>query len=153
MLSLEQFITPNKSEVTSKVMDGEAIMINLASGVYYSMDKVGGTIWEAIEQGRRLDQILECVRTAYDVSEEQARTDLENLVNQLLEENLIVLQEKGEPLPQEGDSGPSTPGSYEPPVLNSYRDMGDLLALDPPMPGMAETPWQNTAPEESKHTG
>jgi hypothetical protein len=27
--------------------------------------------------------------------------------------------------------------------------MGDLLALDPPMPGMAETPWQNPAAEET----
>ena len=149
MLSLNHFIAPNKNEITSKVMDGEAIMINLANGIYYSMDKVGGTIWEGVEREQRLDQILQSIVTAYEVSEEEARKDLENLVRQLLEENLIVLQEHGESSPLNDEGQAATPVPYESPVLNSYRDMGDLLALDPPMPGMAETPWQTSAAEET----
>jgi hypothetical protein len=152
MLKLNQFIVPNRSEVTSKVMDGEAIMINLTTGIYYSMDKVGGIIWEGVEQEQRLDQILQAVVTAYEVSEEQATKDLESLVSQLFEENLIVLKENGESLPLNGEGQASTPVPYESPVLNSYRDMGDLLALDPPMPGMAETPWQTSAAEETSQS-
>ncbi len=149
MLKLHQFIVPNREEITAKVMDGEAIMINLATGIYYSMDKVGGIIWEGIEQEQRLDQILQAVVTVYEVSEEQATKDLESLVSQLLEENLIVLQEKGGASERKTGEQAPTQVPYEPPVLNSYRDMGDLLALDPPMPGMAETPWQNPATEET----
>ena len=152
MLSMNQFIVPNRNEVTSKVMDGEAIMINLATGIYYSMDKVGGTIWEGVEQEQRLGQILQSVVATYEVSEEQAIKDLESLVSQLSEENLIVLQENGESLPLSGENRSSTLVPYEPPVLNSYRDMGDLLALDPPMPGMAETPWQTSAAEETSQS-
>ena len=152
MLSMNQFIVPNRNEVTSKVMDGEAIMINLATGIYYSMDKVGGTIWEGVEQEQRLGQILQSVVATYEVSEEQAIKDLESLVSQLSEENLIVLQENGESLPLSGENRSSTLVPYEPPVLNSYRDMGDLLALDPPMPGMAETPWQTSATEETSQS-
>jgi hypothetical protein len=152
MLSLNQFIVPNRNEITSKVMDGEAIMINLATGIYYSMDKVGGTIWEGVELEQRLDQILQSVVATYEVSVEQAAKDLESLVSQLREENLIVLQENGESLPLNGEGQATTPGPYESPVLNSYRDMGDLLALDPPMPGMAETPWQTSAAEETSQS-
>ena len=152
MLSLDQWIVPNKNEITSKVMDGEAIIINLASGVYYSMDKVGGAIWEGIEREQRLDQILQTVVVAYEVSDEQATKDLENLVSQLLEENLVILQEKGDSVPLEKGNVP-TSVPYESPVLNCYRDMGDLLALDPPMPGMSETPWQNPAAEEASQAG
>ena len=36
---------------------------------------------------------------------------------------------------------------YEIPKLNIYRDMGDLLALDPPVPGLGDTPWKD--PDES----
>ena len=124
-------------------------MINLATGIYYSMDKVGGTIWEEVEHEQRLDQILQAVVARYEVSEEQATKDLESLVSQLLEENLIVLQENAESAPLNSEEQATTSVPYEPPVLNSYRDMGDLLALDPPMPGMAETPWQNPAAEET----
>jgi hypothetical protein len=147
MLSLNQCIVPNRSEITSKVMDGEAIMINLATGIYYSMDKVGGTIWEGVEQGQRLDQIVQNVVATYEVSVDQAAKDLECLVGQLREENLIILQESGESLPLNVEGQATSPVPYESPVLNSYRDMGDLLALDPPMPGMAETPWQTSEAE------
>ena len=41
----------------------------------------------------------------------------------------------------------TTAAKYAAPQLNVYRDMGDLLALDPPTPGLELTPWQDT--EES----
>jgi hypothetical protein len=83
------------------------------------------------------------------VSVDQAAKDLESLVGQLREENLIILQENGESLPLNVEGQATSPVPYEAPVLNSYRDMGDLLALDPPMPGMAETPWQTSEAEET----
>lgn len=33
--------------------------------------------------------------------------------------------------------------AYSPPVLEVYTDMSDLLALDPPMPGLADIPWRD----------
>ena len=33
--------------------------------------------------------------------------------------------------------------SYTTPELVIYRDMGDLLALDPPLPGLDEIPWKD----------
>jgi hypothetical protein len=45
-------------------------------------------------------------------------------------------------IPEQKDKLP-----YELPKLNIYRDMGDLLALDPPVPGLGDTPWKE--PEES----
>ncbi len=46
MLTLNDRLRPREEEVASKVIDGEAIIINLANGVYYSMDKVGALVWE-----------------------------------------------------------------------------------------------------------
>jgi len=33
---------------------------------------------------------------------------------------------------------------YEIPKINIYRDLGDLLALDPPVPGLGDTPWKES---------
>ena len=44
MLMLKHRMQPNKEEVAAKVMDGEAILINLSNGIYYSMDKVGAVV-------------------------------------------------------------------------------------------------------------
>ena len=39
----------NPDEVAAKVVQGEAIIINLASGVYYSMTGVGAAAWGLLE--------------------------------------------------------------------------------------------------------
>ena len=67
---------PNKDEVAAQVLDGEAVMINLSNGFYYSMDNVGAFIWELISSGNSLDTIVIALTQRYDVSAERAQADL-----------------------------------------------------------------------------
>ena len=146
MLNLHHCFRPRDEEIASKVIDGEAIIINLANGVYYSMDKVGALVWERLQAGYTLDDVIRAVTEAYDVSPEQAESHIVELVEELLQENLVVTSENGASRAAEiGRQEDRLP--YELPKLNIYRDMGDLLALDPPVPGLGDTPWKE--PEES----
>jgi hypothetical protein len=150
MLTPKNRLRPNGAEVAAKVLDGEAIMINLSNGMYYSMDKVGGLIWEAIEQGHSLEEIVLAVLSRYAVSREQAAADVRRLSEELIKENLVVVSDQP-PSPQTSQgSFPQQKLTYEPPRLNIYRDMGDLLALDPPMPSLEEIPWKDSS-QESAH--
>ena len=147
MLNLHQCFRPRDEEIASKVIDGEAIIINLASGVYYSMDKVGALVWERLQAGYILDDVIRAVTDAYDVSPEQAESNVVELVEELLQETLVVTSENGASRAAEVIAEPEDKLPYELPKLNIYRDMGDLLALDPPVPGLGDTPWKE--PEES----
>jgi hypothetical protein len=145
----EKSFQPNSQDVSAEVIDGEAIIINVASGVYYSLDNVGAAIWNLLEKGFSLQHCLETLLRRYVVSEERARPDLENLVTQLLEEDLIA-EIVVEPAPDLNNSSvDSERAVYEKPELNAYRDMGDLLALDPPTPGLSITPWETTSKQDS----
>lgn len=64
-------------------------------------------------------------------------------MNELLRENLITAAENGAPTNGKRESEQQEKLPYETPKLNIYRDMGDLLTLDPPIPGFAETPWKD----------
>src|SRR5262245_55435909 len=146
MLNLHHRFRPREEEVASKVIDGEAIIINLANGVYYSMDKVGALVWDRLQAGHTLDDVILAVTGAYAVSREQAESNVHELVQELLQENLVIASENGGAAPaQTAPVQEKLP--YESPKLNIYRDMGDLLALDPPVPGLGDTPWKE--PEES----
>ena len=152
-------LAPNLKQLAAKVMDGEAIIINLTNGIYYSMDDVGGLVWELIAAGRSLEQISTAIARGYDVSEDQALADLQPLAEKLLEEQLVSVVESSEtaeasetPPDSSAVADPGAPLSppeprlpYEAPALHKYRDMADLLALDPPMPGQADIPWQPSA--------
>jgi hypothetical protein len=146
MLNLHQRFRSYDEEVASKVVDGEAIIINLANGIYYSTDKVGALVWEHLLGGRSLEEVISSVTQRYDVTREQAESNVLELVQELVEEKLVVAFENGDhpaahANPESGEKLP-----YELPKLNIYRDMGDLLALDPPVPGLGDTPWKE--PEE-----
>src|SRR5712692_9491612 len=97
MQALHHRLRPRGEEVAAKVIDGEAIIINLANGVYYSMDKVGGLIWDMVQSGHSLEEIIVVVTERYDVSREQVQADVEALVEELLRENLVALLENGPP--------------------------------------------------------
>ena len=143
MLNSNHCLRPRGEEIAAKVIDGEAIIINLANGIYYSMDKVGGLIWEMIEAKHTVEEMITATVARYDVSRERAQADIEALVDEILRENLITASENGEPTDGKREAAPQEKLPYEAPKLNIYRDMGDLLALDPPIPGFAETPWKD----------
>ena len=147
MLNLHHCFSPREEEVASKVMDGEAIIINLANGVYYSMDKVGALIWDRLQTGYSLDDVITAVTGAYVVPREQAELNVRELVEELVQENLVILSENGDAIAAPGTIEQQEKVPYDIPKLNIYRDMGDLLALDPPVPGLGDTPWKD--PDES----
>ena len=150
MLTPQSRLRANENEVAAKVIDGEAIIINLASGIYYSMDKVGGLIWEMLVAQYSLEEVVTAITARYDVSWEQAQTDAERVAAELLQENLLMVSENGAPLQQIGEPESHHKLPYETPQFNIYRDMGDLLALDPPTPGLQDLAWKEPDDESSQ---
>ena len=142
MLALESRLRRRDEEVLAKVMDGEAVIINLASGTYYSADGVGGLVWNRLDEGLRLCDVAAEVAARYDVSAEQAREDVLSFVNDLLKEDLVAVVDDGPAAsPQLPSASPKLP--YQRPQIHVYRDMEELLALDPPTPGFADLRWKD----------
>lgn len=150
-MNLDSAYAP-RQDVASELIDGEAIIIDLGTGMYFSLDRAGGRIWALLAEQRSLDEILACLLAEYEVGAQAARDDLENLVTQLLAENLIVPAQE----PRSSDRVASIPAApknpYQPVRLVAYRDMGDLLALDPPAPGLSEIVWrEGPSSERDEH--
>ena len=134
---MHKILKPNTAEVAAKEVDGEAVLINLTNGMYYSMDLVGGFIWSLVENGHDLDTIADAVATRYGIEKSVASTDVETLANQLVEERLAL------PSDEEAASTAAIPENapdgdpYAAPQLNKFDDMVDLFALDPPLPELS----------------
>jgi hypothetical protein len=139
MIESHARLRPNTDDVAAKVIDGEAIIMNLSNGLYFSMDEVGSALWEMVEAGCSLDEMARALNARYEVAADTARADVGRLAEQLVEEGLVIVSEDaGEPVTPPG--GTAAAGSYAAPTLTRYDDMADLLALDPPMPGLGALP-------------
>ena len=134
----------NDSEVTAEVFDGEAIILNLATGAYYSIDKAGGLIWTSIAAGHSVEETAATLVARYDVSPERARADVERVTDELIRERLVLTTEGQSPPQPAAERARPDRLPYATPSFNVYRDMGAMLALDPPMPRLDEIPWKES---------
>src|SRR5256885_9847136 len=80
----------NTERVAAKVIDGEAIIINLANGRYYSMTGTGALVWAMLAHGSAVESVAESLAARYAVDEEACRSDIEQLVHELLAEELLT---------------------------------------------------------------
>jgi len=85
----EQTYVKRNNEVFANEIDGEAVMMNIQTGKYYGLDEIGSRIWELMEQKIQVKAIIDQLKKEYDVSEQQCKTDVLNLLNELKTNQLI----------------------------------------------------------------
>jgi len=122
----------DRQAVSSAVIDGELVVMNLATGHYFSSLGTGITVWNCLEQGSDHSAIVDAVAKAHEAPLDTIEADLDAFIQTLRSHGLVQPWE-GQPEPSGGErSRPSVPRApYEPPKLLVYSDMRDLLLLDP----------------------
>jgi Coenzyme PQQ synthesis protein D (PqqD) len=122
----------NHPQVINETIDDEAIMINLVSGNYYSLDSVGGEVWDLVEQSRSVDEIVTELGNRYEADEELIRRSVSDLFEEMSREQLVVPDE-GAPAVAPVPSAPPVNDRlpFQAPKLQKFTDMQDLILLDP----------------------
>jgi hypothetical protein len=126
--------------VIHQIIDGEAVIINLARGFYYSLDKVGADVWSGIEAGLSRADLVRAVERAYHGDDIDSGVGA--WLDQMVSEELIVeeLHDGGPASAHVTDGLDGARAAFEPPVLHKYTDLEDLLLLDP-IHQVDETGW------------
>jgi Coenzyme PQQ synthesis protein D (PqqD) len=87
-LSLE--ITMRISDsVVFRELDGEAVLLNLNTGIYFGLNDVGTRIWTLLSQNGVLSSVFEVLKKEYDVAPDQLEKDILELAQQMQEKGLI----------------------------------------------------------------
>ncbi|GEM_PF-823684 len=120
------------NSVVADVVEDEAVIINVETGIYYSTEGCGGWIWSNVAAGVPIGAITAALEAASPEFEIEAALD--RFLAELIEEKLIETAESG------AEEVQSAPQKGAEPKLVIYRDMQDLMALDPPMPILDEQP-------------
>jgi hypothetical protein len=90
MLIASDKATPD-SDVIVTELDGEAVLLNLETKLYFSLNATGVAIWKLLDEGLTLGQIGERLFQEYDVTPEKAQQCVLELVGQLNDENLVTV--------------------------------------------------------------
>ena len=95
-VSLDCFVAINGEDVVSRELEGEAVMLNLESGVYFGLNEIGTRIWALIQEHGSLRKVFEAMQREYDVAPETLEKDLLRLVGELRGKGLVTVAQRNE---------------------------------------------------------
>jgi hypothetical protein len=81
---------PKRREgVAAQIADGEAVLLDIESGAYFSLDPVGSRIWELCDGTRSTAEIVSVICDEFDVAEDVAMADAREILDELQSEKLV----------------------------------------------------------------
>ena len=89
-INLDTIINKNL-EIEDTDLDGEKVMMNLERGEYFMMNEVGSRIWEIISKPINVKNIIETLRSEYEVDEETCKCTVIDFLTGLNHAKLISI--------------------------------------------------------------
>jgi len=129
----------NSPKVIHQIFETEVVIVNLETGIYYSIGGSGIDVWRAIDAGFVLPQII----GAFTPIGADAR--IKAFIEELEREQLIV-QTEAEQKAKAGETLPP-PSDFVPPVLEKFTDMREMLLIDP-IHELDESGWPKRMPSK-----
>ena len=74
-------------------LQGEIVLLNLKTGVYFGLDPMGTRVWQLIQEHQSLKKVLDSLVEEYEVTEARCEQDLLGFVAELRDNKLIEVND------------------------------------------------------------
>lgn len=86
-LSLDHSLTL-RADALFRALDGQGVILDLASGRYFGLDRVGARVWQLLADGHNLRQVHAQLLHEFDVAADVLERDLLEFAGQLVSRGL-----------------------------------------------------------------
>lgn len=86
-------------DVIFRDLEGEAVLLDLASGRYFGLNPVGTRIWLLLDAGSTVDAVVAAIAEEFEADPGEVARDVDELVTELAARGLVV-----------AGTGPAAPG-------------------------------------------
>lgn len=134
---MTQYNLADPSTISASVFDDEVVVANFSTGTYYSLRFAAAEIWLGLMAGVPAEQVVQAIAphctSPQQVFEDEARSFIKTLEEQTLIKPVNRIAD---------DSWAPRPmfRPYAAPLLETFKDMEDLLLLDP-IHDVGKTGW------------
>ncbi|MFC4103143.1 lasso peptide biosynthesis PqqD family chaperone [Paenibacillus xanthanilyticus] len=87
-VALEQSYQQVEGNLVSD-MNGEKVMLSIASGKYYNLGQVGGAIWELLQAPATLASVVDQLTNEYEIDRDTCESQVIRFIESLLQEGLV----------------------------------------------------------------
>ena len=93
LINDSSIISAAKEQISSD-LGGEAIILNLKSGVYHGLNEVAAKIWNIIQNPKSVNDVRTILLEEYEVDFQQCDRDLKELLQELTKVGLIEINDR-----------------------------------------------------------
>jgi hypothetical protein len=93
--------------ISERFDDGESVVVNLENGFYFSLNPVGGVVFELVASGWPVGDVVAALVGRYDADHDTIEAAVGELVLRLVDEGIISA---------DGENAPSAPGAARAPA-------------------------------------
>lgn len=119
----DQRYQPANANIAHESLGGEVVVINVATGVYYSLSGTAAVIWDAMIAGAP----TKAIASAFEGGGAEVLEACAGFLDALVAEGLLVAADDG----PKTAVAPQVASPFEPPTFLKYTDMQAMLLADP----------------------
>lgn len=82
-------ILKHTDNATFEVVEGEAVLIDMSTGSYFTLNRVGTEFWEHIDGRQTIEQHADALARQYEVDLQTVTADLIDLAEKMAANNLV----------------------------------------------------------------
>ncbi len=90
MIAIESTVVAAKQQLSCD-LSGEAVILNLQSGMYYGLNAVAARVWDLVQVPRTVTEVRNTILAEYDVPVERCERELLSLLEEFESKGLIEL--------------------------------------------------------------
>jgi len=88
---------PCRKQVPWRLLDAEALVVDVKAGLLYPLNSVGARIWQLSDGQRTVEEIVQAILDEFDATAEIVRKDTIAFLTELAEAKLLSLEERPRP--------------------------------------------------------
>jgi hypothetical protein len=121
----------NAPDVIAETIEGETMLVNLATGSYYNLEGSGADVWSRLMDGATPRQISEELTACFSGEPGEIEAAVLRLVDELLAEQILVESPREAKPAALAWAEVDERRPFVAPKLAKFTDMQDIILLDP----------------------
>jgi hypothetical protein len=133
----------NTPRFVDETVDGEALIMDMVKGTYYSCVGPSAVAWNELKSGASATEVADLLASAYSVDRTTAVADVGRFVASLLDEEMMV-RDVGATDAASTTTVANSHDAYITLGFERFTDLSDLILLDP-VHDVGDAGWPHVA--------
>ena len=87
---IDEYVLPNNDKIAYRIIDGEAVIIDLKENTYNILNPVATFIWERLDGYTRLEDVAKSLSEEFDIDYKTAEKDCMDLISKMIDKEIVV---------------------------------------------------------------